>query len=59
MGNEADDALRDLKLSDIDQCQYGFPSFFCGVTIMYKQEANNTVEVCVTALYALADHCNY
>lgn len=73
MGDDADDVLRGLKLSDADQCQNtkvrdGFQSFFAvKKNIVYerarfnmrKQEANETVDAFVTALYALAEHCNY
>lgn len=73
MGDEADDVLRGLKLGDADQRQYtkvrdGFQSFFVvKKNIVYerarfnmrKQEAHKTVDAFVTALYALAEHCNY
>ncbi|KAK0156520.1 hypothetical protein N1851_000189 [Merluccius polli] len=73
MGDEADDVLRGLKLSDTDLRNYskvreGFQSFFVVKrNIVYeharfnmrKQEENETVDAFVTALYALAEHCNY
>lgn len=72
MGDEADDVLRGLKLNDVDQRQYdkvkdAFHSFFVVKNIVYeraqfnmrKQEANETVDAFVTALFALAEHCNY
>ncbi|KAK9543155.1 hypothetical protein VZT92_000952 [Zoarces viviparus] len=73
MGDEADDVIRGLKLSDADQRHYanvrdGFQSFFVvKKNIVYerarfnmrKQEAHETVDAFVTALYALAEHCNY
>ena len=73
MGDEADDVLRGLKLSAADQHEYtkvrdGFESFFIvrkNIVFerarfnMRKQEANETVDVFVTALHALAEHCNY
>ena len=73
MGDEADDVLRGLKLSDTDlrnysKVQEGFQSFFVvKKNIVYelarfnmrKQEENETVDAFVTALYALAEHCNY
>ena len=73
MGDDADDVLRGLKLSATDQHVYskvrdGFESFFivrknivyeCARFNMRKQEANENVDVFVTALHALAEHCNY
>jgi len=73
MGDNTDDILRGLKLSAADQQVYskvrdGFESFFIvRKNIAYerarfnmrKQEANETVDVFVTALHALAEHCNY
>lgn len=73
MGDEADDVLRSLQLSDADQRKYdkvkdGFHSFFVvKKNIAYerarfnmrKQGPNETVDVFVTALYALAEHCSY
>ena len=73
MGDDADDVLRGLKLSATDQHVYskvrdGFESFFIvRKNIVYKrarfnmrkQEANENVDVFVTALHALAEHCNY
>ena len=70
MGDEADDVLRGLKLSDEDLRSYtivreGFQSFFVvKKNIVYerarfnmrKQEENETVDAFVTALYALAEH---
>ena len=65
--------LRGLKLNDVDQHQYdkikdAFHSFFVvKKNIVYerarfnmrKQEANETVDAFITALFALAEHCNY
>lgn len=73
MGDEADDVLRGLKLSDADQRQHAtvrdaFHSFFIvKKNIVYerahfnmrKQEVQETVDAFVTALYALTEHCNY
>lgn len=73
MEDEADDVLRGLRLSDADQRQYtkerdGIQSFFVvKKNVVYerarynmrKQEANETVDAFVTALYALAEHCSY
>ncbi|KAL4008446.1 hypothetical protein ACER0C_002298 [Sarotherodon galilaeus] len=73
MGDEADDVLRGLKLSDVDQRDYakvrdGFHNFFivrknvvyeCARFNMRKQELNETVDAFVTALHALAEHCTY
>ena len=71
MGDEADDVLRGLKLSDADTKMYdkvkdGFRDFFVvkknivferACFNMRKQEPNETVEAFVTALHALAEHC--
>jgi hypothetical protein len=68
MGDEADNVLRGLKISDEDLRSYtkvreGFQSFFvvkknivyeCARFNMRKQEENTTVDAFVTALYALA-----
>lgn len=73
MGGEADDILRSLELSDTDQGRYnkmrhGFHFFFVvKKDIIYeharfnmrKQEPDETVDACATALYALAKHCSY
>ncbi|CAI5638740.1 unnamed protein product [Oreochromis niloticus] len=72
MGDEADDVLRGLKLSDVDQRDYAkvrdsFHNFFIVRKNVYerarfnmrKQEPNETVDAFVTALHALAEHCNY
>jgi len=73
MGDEADDVLRGLNLSDADQRKYttvrdGFQSFFVvKKNIVYerarfnmrKQEVNETVDAFITSLYGLAEHCNY
>ncbi|CAJ1061415.1 uncharacterized protein K02A2.6-like [Xyrichtys novacula] len=73
MGDEADDVLRGLKLSDDDMKNYdkvkdGFGNFFVvkknivferACFNMRKQEANETVDAFVTALHALAEHCKY
>lgn len=73
MGDEADDVLRGLKLSEDDLKVYkkvkdGFHNFFVvKKNVVYerarfnmrKQEANETVDAFVTALHALAEHCNY
>ncbi|XP_042072880.1 uncharacterized protein K02A2.6-like [Haplochromis burtoni] len=73
MGDEADDVLRGLKLSDVDQRDYAkvrdsFHNFFIvRKNVVYerarfnmrKQEPNETVDAFVTALHALAEHCNY
>ncbi|CAK6972033.1 uncharacterized protein K02A2.6-like [Scomber scombrus] len=54
MGDEADDVLRGQKLDDADQCQYDKNIVYERAQFnMRKQEANET------ALYALAEHCNY
>lgn len=73
MGDEADDVLRGLKLSDADMKKYdkvkdGFRDFFIvrknivferACFNMRKQEPNETVEAFVTALHVLAEHCKY
>lgn len=73
MGDEADDILRGLPLADADKTKYdavkaGFEAHFVGRrNVIYerarfnmrKQEENETVDSFVTALYALAEHCNY
>ncbi len=73
MGHEADDILRGLPLTDADKTKYstvkaGFEAHFVGKrNVIYerarfnmrKQEENETVDSFVTALYALAEHCNY
>lgn len=73
MGDEADDVLRGLKLSDADMQKYdkvkdGFRDFFIvrknivferACFNMRKQEPNETVEAFVTALHVLAEHCKY
>lgn len=73
MGDEADDVLRGLKLTEAEQRQYGmvrdgFNDFFIvKKNVVYerarfnmrKQEPHETVDAFVTALYALAEHCNY
>lgn len=73
MGDEADDVLRGSKLTDAEKQQYskvkdGFHNFFIvKKNVVYerarfnmrKQEPNETVDAFVTALHALAEHCNY
>lgn len=73
MGDEADDVLRGLKLSDADQRDYAkvrdsfHNVFIVRKNVVYerarfnmrKQEPNETVDAFVTALHALAEHCNY
>lgn len=73
MGDDADDVLKGLKLSAADQLDYakvkeGFEKLFVvKKNIVYerarfnsrKQEPNESVETFVTALYGLAEHCNY
>ncbi len=73
MGDEADDILQGLLLAHVDKTKYsavkaGFEAHFVGKrNVIYeharfnirKQEENETVDSFVTALYALAEHCNY
>lgn len=73
MGDEADDVLRGLKLSEADMKKYekvkdGFRDFFIvkknivferACFNMRKQEANESVDAFITALHALAEHCKY
>lgn len=73
MGDEADDVLRWLKLSDADLRNYarvrdGFRDFFVvkkNIVFerarfnMRKQEPNESVDVFITAIHALAEHCKY
>lgn len=73
MGDGDDDVLRGLQLSDADQgqCANGKVSLLSFFVVkknivhdrahfnMSKQEANETVDGFVPALYALAEPCNY
>lgn len=73
MGDEADDVLRGLKLSDADLRNYarvrdGFRDFFVvkkNIVFerarfnMRKQEPNESVDAFITAIHALAEHCKY
>ncbi|KAL6455308.1 hypothetical protein MHYP_G00362590 [Metynnis hypsauchen] len=73
MGDEADDILRGLTLTDAERSTYkevreGFQRFFVvKKNVIYerakfnmrKQREGESVDSFVTALYALAEHCNY
>lgn len=73
MGDEADDILRGQALSDVQRQQYQAVRdtldiyFVPRKNIIYErarfnqrvQLANETVDLFVTALYALAENCNY
>lgn len=73
MGDEADDVLRGLSLTAEQRTTYegvrdGFQAFFIvKKNVIYerakfnmrRQGDNETVDAFVTALYALAEHCNY
>lgn len=73
MGDEADDILRGQALSDAERHQYQavrdiLDSYFVPrKNIIYErarfnqrvQQADENVDSFVTALYALAEHCNY
>ncbi len=73
MGDEADDILRGLTLPAAERDTYkgvrdGFQSFFVvKKNVIYerakfnmrKQREGESVDSFVTALYALAEHCNY
>uniref|UniRef100_A0A8D0A537 Uncharacterized protein n=1 Tax=Sander lucioperca TaxID=283035 RepID=A0A8D0A537_SANLU len=73
MGDEADDILRGQALSDVQRQQYQAVKdtldiyFVPRKNIIYErarfnqrvQLTNETVDSFVTALYALAENCNY
>ena len=73
MGDQADDVLRSLALSEEDRKTYSvvkekFDSYFIRRrNVIYerakfnrrKQEEGETVEAFITALYTLAEHCGY
>lgn len=73
MGDETDNVLRGLNLSEDQRETYrgvrdGFQGFFVAKkNVIYKrakfnmrrQGDNETVDIFVTALYALAEHCSY
>lgn len=73
MGDEADDILKGLNLTDENMQQYyavneGFHTFFVAKkNVIYKrarfnmrkQRENESVDSFVTALFSLVEHCKY
>ena len=73
MGDQADDILRSFTLSGEDRKNYAIVKakfdnhfiqrcnviFECAKFSCRKQDEGESVEMFITALYALAEHCGY